>query len=399
MTSTSIPDLRIAIVHYWLLGMRGGERVLEAMCELFPQAEIFTLFYDPDRVSPFLRSRKIHVSGLNPMRRFYQHLLPVMPLALESFDLRGYDLVISSESGPAKGVLVPSGARHICYCHTPMRYLWDLYPFYRNEVTRSPLQRALMAPIANYLRVWDYASAVRVDQFVANSENVRRRIRRAYGREAGVVHPPVPVNNFRWRNSEDYYLVVSEMTPYKRLDYAVRAFSRSGRRLKVAGDGPQYRTLRALAAGNIEFCGRVSDEELRDLYSRSRALVMPGEEDFGMTMVESLASGKPVIALGRGGAAEIVKEDCGILYQHPGEEFLERAIQQFESAYRRFDPIRLRRESERYSPEIFARGLRAAVEGAPARLDRRGGYFGVDDSSEGGERGEGHHQRPVFRGR
>ena len=396
--------MRVAIVHYWLLGMRGGERVLEAICRLFPEAEIFTLFYEPEKVSPFLRSRTVHVSGLNPLRRFYQQLLPLMPLALENFDLRGFDMVISSESGPAKGVLVPSRARHICYCHTPMRYLWDLYPFYRNEAVRSSVRRALMTPFAHYLRVWDFAAAARVDQFVANSENVRRRIRRAYGRDARVLHPPVEVETFHWREPEDYFLIVSEMAAYKRLDYAVRAFAQSGRRLKIVGDGPEYRRLRALSGQQIEFCGRVSEAELRELYARSQALIMPGEEDFGLTMVEALASGKPVIAYGQGGSAEIVKEDCGILYQEPSCESLENAIRQFECSSRRFDPIRLRSEADRYRPDAFATGLAdiianqyAGLDGAPPDPDERDRDLGFDGSGESGKRRESHRKWTVFR--
>src|ERR1019366_9028839 len=167
---------RTAIVHYWLLNMRGGEKVLEALCRLLPEADISTLFYDPQRVSPTIRSHRVTSSFLQPLRRHYRSLLPLMPRALENFDLRGYDLVVSSESGPAKGVIVPSGARHVCYCHTPMRYLWDLYPDYLNDFTFSRWKRAAMIPLTNYLRMWDQASAARVDEFAANSENVRRRI-------------------------------------------------------------------------------------------------------------------------------------------------------------------------------------------------------------------------------
>jgi len=174
--------MRVAIVHYWLLNRRGGEAVLEALCRLLPDADLFTLFYDPQSVSPAIRDRRVTASFLNPLRKHYRSLLPLMPMALESFDLRGYDLVISSESGPAKGVLVPSGARHICDCHRPMRYLWDLYPAYLHEWTQSRWKRAAMAPLANYLRLWDYASAARVDEFIANSQNVSRRIWRSYRR-------------------------------------------------------------------------------------------------------------------------------------------------------------------------------------------------------------------------
>ena len=322
--------MRVAIVHYWLLNQRGGEAVLEALCRLLPDADLFTLFYDPQRVSPAIRERHITASFLNPLRRHYRALLPFMPMALEHFDLRGYDLVISSESGPAKGVLVPSGARHICYCHTPMRYLWDLYPAYLHEWTHSPWKRAMMAPVANYLRLWDYASAARVDQFVANSLNVSRRIWRCYRRQSQVIHPPVAVETFYWRAPEDYYLIVSELVPYKRVDTAVRLFSRTGRKLRVVGDGPELANLTSLARANIEFCGRVSAEELRELYARCRAFILPGEEDFGITPVEALASGKAVIALGRGGVLESAPPEGGIFYTEPDERQLEDAIGRFE---------------------------------------------------------------------
>ena len=201
--------MRIAIVHYWLLNRRGGEAVLDALCRLAQDADLFTLFYEPERASPIVRKRRVTPSFLNPLRRYYRTLLPLAPMALESFDLRGYDLVISSESGPAKGVLVPSGARHVCYCHTPMRYLWDLYPAYAREWTPSVLKRALMAPLTNYLRLWDFASAARVDEFVANSQNVQRRIWRCYRRESEVIYPPVPVETFFWREPSDLFIAHS----------------------------------------------------------------------------------------------------------------------------------------------------------------------------------------------
>ena len=296
--------MRVALIHYWLVNQRGGEAVLQALCKLFPEADIFTLFYDPKNTSPMIRSHKVTASFLNPFRRHYQSLLPLMPMALESFDLRGYDLVISSESGPAKGVLVSSEARHVCYCHTPMRYIWELYPDYLNRWTPSRLKRALMIPFSNYLRLWDYASAARVDEFVANCENVKRRIHRSYRREAEVIYPPVAIETFFWKKPDDYYLIVSELAAYKRLDLAVKAFSSSGRKLKIVGAGPLYRELRSMAAPNVEFCGYVSSAELRTLYASSRALLLPGEEDFGITPVEALASGKPVIAWARGGVLE-----------------------------------------------------------------------------------------------
>ncbi|HTF67060.1 MAG TPA: glycosyltransferase, partial [Edaphobacter sp.] len=318
--------MRVAIVHYWLLGNRGGERVLEAICRLFPEAEIFTLFYDPESVSPLIRSRVVHASALNPFRKIYRSLLPLMPMALESFDLRSYDLIISSESGPAKGIIAPSTARHVCYCHTPMRYLWELYPAYSHELRSSALASLMMAPIASYLRTWDFSTASRVGTFFANSENIRRRIWTTYRRQSSVVYPPVAVETFYEEPAEDYFLIVSEMVPYKRLDYAISLFSRNGRKLKVVGDGPEHSKLRRLARSNVELYGRVSATDLRQLYAKCSAFIMPGEEDFGITMVEALASGKPVIALGRGGALEIVTTGRGVLYAEPSEASLEEAL-------------------------------------------------------------------------
>ncbi len=358
--------MRAAIVHYWLLNRRGGEKVLDALCRLLPEADIFTLFCDRATLSPELQRHKITTSFLNPLRRGYRSLLPLMPMALESFDLRGYDLVVSSESGPAKGVITSSSTRHICYCHTPMRYLWDLYPAYRNEWTRSRWKRWAMTPLSNYLRLWDYASAARVDRFVANSENVRQRIWKTYRREAEVVHPPVDVDSFYYKPAEDYYLIVSELVAYKRIDSAVREFSRTGRRLRIAGDGPEHRTLRAGAAPNVEFLGRVSDGELRELFARCRAFLMPGEEDFGITAVEALASGKPIVALGRGGVLETAPSFGGVFYDAPSE--LGAAIERLESM--EFRPAELQAWARRFSPEEFARRM-AEVLAAPDGLAGR----------------------------
>jgi glycosyltransferase involved in cell wall biosynthesis len=346
--------MRAAIVHYWLLNMRGGEKVLEALCRLLPDADIFTLFYDPERVSPAIRSRRITSSFLQPLRSHYRSLLPLMPMALENFDLRGYDLIVSSESGPAKGVIAQAGARHICYCHTPMRYLWDLYADYRNGWTQSLVKRALMTPLTNYLRLWDYSTSARVDEFVANSENVRRRIEKTYRRDAQVIFPPVAVETFYEKPSEDYYLIVAELVPYKRIDAAVRVFSRSGRRLKIAGDGPEFHTLKRSATPNIEFCGRVTDEELRQLYAHCRAFVMPGEEDFGIAAVEAMASGKPVIALARGGALETVPSMGGVLYREATDDSLRIAIEQWDSLEGKVDPKDLQRWAARFSEAEFA---------------------------------------------
>jgi glycosyltransferase involved in cell wall biosynthesis len=358
--------MRTAIVHYWLLNMRGGEKVLEALCRLLPDADVFTLFYDPEKVSPFLRSRVVKTSFLNPLRRYYRSSLPLMPIALEHLDLRGYDLVISSESGPAKGVITASDTRHICYCHSPMRYLWDLYPDYLHQWTRRRWKRWFMALACHRLRQWDFSTAARVDDFVANSRNVQRRIWKTYRRESQVIYPPVAAGTFYWRPAESYYLIVAGLVAYKRIDDAVRCFSQSGRKLKIAGDGPEYRALRKLAKPNIEFCGTVSDGDLRELYAKCRALIMPGEEDFGLAPVEAMASGKAVIALGRGGVLESVPGKApraGFFYGTPGNAALERAVLEFEACEGDVSPLRLQAVAARFTESRFASEMAELIAG------------------------------------
>ena len=373
----AMDSMRAAIVHYWLLNMRGGEKVVEALCRLLPDADVFTLFYDPERVSPAIRSRVVQASFLNPLRRYHRSLLPLAPIALESFDLRGYDLVISSESGPSKGVLTTSRTRHICYCHSPMRYLWDLYHGYLHEWTKTLWKRAALAALSCPLRMWDYASAARVDQFVANSRNVRQRIWKTYRRQAQVVYPPVDVDRFHWSSDRDYYLVVSELVAYKRIEDAVCCASRTGRRLKIVGEGPEYRTLSRQANANVEFCGRVPRQELLELYARCRALLMPGEEDFGIVAVEAMASGKPVVALGRGGAREGVAPEehspSGVFYDSPDEASLGDAIRRFEQIEHSVNPLRLQAWAAGFSPERFLERMRQSIglESPPLRAEHR----------------------------
>lgn len=355
--------MRIAIVHYWLLGMRGGERVVEALCDLFPEADIFTLFYDPSAVSETIRKHRVTASYLNPLRSYYRQLLPLMPSALESFDLRGYDLVISSESGPAKGVLTSAKTRHLCYCHTPMRYLWELYPAYLHEWTPA-WKRPFMRALANRLRLWDFASAARVDDFVANSTNVQQRIWKTYRRESEVIHPPVATKCFHYEPAEDYFLIVSELVAYKQLDYAVRTFAANGRELRIVGDGPEFAKLRGLARPTIEFCGRVSQEDLQTLYARCRAFLLPGEEDFGIATVEALASGKPTIALARGGALETIPQHPpgGVLYSEPTEASLQSALHEFETIERSVQPSQLQHWAERFDEATFKQRIQEKIQ-------------------------------------
>jgi glycosyltransferase involved in cell wall biosynthesis len=371
--------MRVAIVHDWLTGMRGGERVLESMLDLFPNAEIFTLLHVPGSTSPAIEARPIHVSPLQraPLaRRWWRGYLPLFPAAIEALRIRGFDLVISSSHCAAKAAR-GDGAPHLCYCHTPMRYAWDQFDAY--FAGRGRLLRALAAPVARRLRAWDAATAERVDAFVANSHHVRERIRRCYGRDASVVHPPVALERFRAaRRPEDFFLVVSALVPYKRIDLAVHACTRLGRRRVGAGDGPEAARQRRLAGPGVSFLGRVTDEEVADLYRRCRALVFPAVEDFGITAVEAQAAGAPVVALAAGGALETVAgplasgaadgvqwRGCaggaptGVFFARQAAEDVEAALLLAERT--EFDEEALRRSAERFSAERFREGLLCAV--------------------------------------
>ncbi|TMV86156.1 glycosyltransferase family 4 protein [Thioclava sp. BHET1] len=356
--------------------MRGGEKVLESLCRMFPQADIFTHVYLPDRISPLIRAHRVETTriGRLPMAgRLYQKYLPLMPRALEELDLSGYDLVISSEAGPAKGVIAPPDAPHLCYCHSPMRYLWDQYHTYRDGA--GLLTRALMPHLAHRLRHWDVSSAARVDGFAANSSHVADRIRKYWRREAAIVHPPVAVTQFSpaaAQDVEDFYLWAGELAPYKRPDIAIDAFRLSGRRLVIAGGPEKARSAlaeRARGQDNITFAGRVSDAELRRLMARCRALIFPGEEDFGIIPVEVMASGRPVIAYGRGGALDtVIDGQTGLLFHEQTAEGLADAIERFEArGLHRLDPGPLVTHAARFDEAAFRQGIVRSLHaiGAP----------------------------------
>lgn len=356
---------RVAVVHYWLVNMRGGEKVVEALCKLFPNADIFTLVVDPAAISDRLRQHRITPSFVQKLPgavRHYQALLPLYPLALEQFDLSAYDLVLSSESGPAKGVLTRPETCHICYCHTPMRYLWDMYHDYRDNA--GLIKRWAMFPLTHYLRQWDLSSASRVDYFVANSTHVARRIAKHYRREAQVIHPPVETDSFTISSKiDDFYLMVGQLVRYKRPDLAVQAFTRLGKPLVVIGEGEELPRLKKMAGSNIRFLGRQPFEVIRDNYARCRAFIFPGEEDFGITPVEAQASGRPVIAYGRGGALETVKErETGIFFQEPTVESLMDALMRFEESEDRFDPQIIRQHSLSFGQDVFLHKMKNFVE-------------------------------------
>ena len=372
MVAASLQKLRIAIVHYWFVNRRGGERVVETMAKMFPQADLFSLVVDSDKLHPTLRERSIKTSFLQNIpggKRWHRHMLPFYPLALEQFDLNDYDLVLSSESGPAKGVLTSARTCHVCYCHSPMRYLWDFYQNYKNGHSLGALSRPVFLLASHYLRMWDAASAQRVDHFIANSRTVAARIRKHYRRDAGVIHPPVDVRaGYVASRVDDYYLFVGQLVDYKRADIAIEACKRLGRRLHIVGEGEQYRRLRRLAGSSITFCGPLADQELREQYAHCRALVFSGEEDFGIVPVEAMSFGRPVIAYGRGGATETVRgfsprdasvaaASSGLFFDEQTPDSLMQAMLCFEKIQDQFSPFWIKQSVERFDESHFTTDL------------------------------------------
>ena len=379
--------MRVALVHYWLVGVRGGEKVLEELCLLFPEADIFTLVCNEDKLSEVLRSHRIVTSWLQQLPfavHNYKMLLPLMPFALEHFDLREYDLVISSEAGPAKGVIVRPEAVHVCYCHSPLRYIWDKYHDYRSGA--GLVARLAMPLLAPPLRVWDVTTAARVDHFVANSAYVAQRIERYFRRDAQVVHPPVETEAFGISDrQDDFYLFAGQLVRYKRADLAVEAFNRLDRPLVVIGEGEQLGHLRKIARGNVTFLGRQPFDVLRTHYQRCRALIFPGEEDFGIVPVEAMACGRPVIAFGRGGALETVFDGVtGVLFREQSTEALVQAVERFEAMRDRFSPEVIRYHACRFDRAIFRDRMGRLVAGMVENR-RSGGRLGYSDQYDVGD--------------
>lgn len=360
---------RVALVHDWLTGMRGGERVLELLCRVFPGAEIFTLLHLPGSVSEVIESRPIHTSFVQRLPAAgsaYRWYLPLFPWAIESLDLAGFELVLSTSHCVAKAAVAPPGARHLCYCFTPMRYAWDQFDAYFGRQRVGPARHALIAATLAWLRRWDRATAERVDAFAADSRWVARRIDTYYGRHAEVIPPPVDTAWFTPGDDDsddpaDYYLVVSALNPYKRIDVAIEAFNRAGRPLLVVGTGPEERRLRELAGPTVELLGRVDDVRLRHLYRSCRALILPNVEDAGIVPLEAMACGRPAIVLDRGGAAELVEDGrTGILMRESTPEALLEAIDRAESVT--FNTSELRSCALRNGSDVFAHRIVAFID-------------------------------------
>jgi glycosyltransferase involved in cell wall biosynthesis len=356
--------MRVALVHDWLTGMRGGEKPLELLATKYPDARLFTLVHVPGRVSPPIERLSPQTSLIQRLpwsSRLYREYLPLFPMAIEWLDLDGYDLVISTSHCAAKAVIAP-GARHLCYCFTPMRYAWDQFDAYFGpERLGSVASRAASAAMRRLAR-WDRDTAGRVNRYVAISRHVASRIRRYYNRDAAVVYPPVDIDFFQPRGGAPdlYALIVSALVPYKRIDLAIGAARVAGVHLKIAGDGPDRERLTALAGNAVEWLGAQSNEELRELYQRAAAVLLPGQEDFGLVPVEAQACGRPVVALARGGALETVVPDVtGVLVTDPAAEAFADGIRRCLSAP--FDPAVIRRHAEQFSRERFSDEIEARI--------------------------------------
>ena len=385
---------RVALVHYWYVKRRGGERVLEVLAEMFPQADIFMLVHDPQALAEPIKAHKITSSFLQKLpqvKRYYRSLLPLFPLALEQFRLDGYDLVISHEAGPAKGVITRPSTCHVCYCHSPMRYLWDMCHDYQKSAPLGAVGRTLYGLASHYVRQWDYASAARVDYFAASSENAARRIRKFYGRSSQVIYPPVDVDAFSLADTHDkFYLVVSPLVAYKRIDLAVEACNQLRRPLVVIGDGPEKAALQRIAGPTVRFLGHQPGDVVRDHYRRCRAFLFPGEEDIGLTPIEAQSAGRPVIALGKGGARETVlgayqdasaapERATGIFFDAQTVNALVETMLSFEAIEHRFLPRFIRAHAEQFDKRHF---LEKMSEFLAAKLEEHRAGLSLHSPSE-----------------
>jgi glycosyltransferase involved in cell wall biosynthesis len=373
--------MRVALIHDCIIHVGGAERVLQNLHAVFPDAPIYTLVSVRKAAEEMFPGARIHTSFAQHLpwsTRFFRAYFPLYPMAVESFDLRGFDVILSSSFAFAKGVLPPPSAVHICYCYTPLRYLWSEYHFHRATVFRQPWKRAFTDPLMSQLRIWDRISADRVDHFVAISSATAARIAKYYRRESSIIYPPAPVRAISpSKASEDFFLLVSRLMPYKRVDLAVQAFNQLGLPLRIVGSGPEEGELRRQSKRNIQFLGSVGDSQLADCYSRCRALVFPAIEDFGIVMVEAQAYGKPVIAFSGGGASEIVVDgETGILFPEQTPAALDSAVQDFDQMT--FDPDRIRQHALKFDESEFRNRILSFVEEKAVRLNAPSmGKFGL----------------------
>ena len=366
MTAPLLEGLKVALVHDWLTGMRGGEKCLEVLCELFPEADLYTLLHQKGKLSQNIESRSIRTSFVQHLPfglKKYRHYLPLFPLAIEQFDLSAYDLIVSSSHCVAKGVRLNNSTYHISYVHTPMRYVWDQFnTYFRQPRTSWPVRigAELMRP---YLQRWDRNTAKRVDTFLCNSNNIRKKILEYYGRESQVIYPPVDLSQFKPGDTKaDYYLMVGAFAPNKRVDLAVHAFNKLKLPLKISGSGQDEEYCRSIAGETIEFLGTLSNEKLLELYQQARALVFPGEDDFGITPLEAQACGTPVIAFAAGGVLETVTDQTGLFFKEQNVEALVKAVEIMERKWEVFVPEKFQEQLSRFGRGHFKEQMAHAIE-------------------------------------
>lgn len=359
--------MKVALIHDHLAQDGGAEKVLKVLADMFPDAPIYTLLYEQKHADKYFKNRKINTSIIQRLPggiKHYQWYMPFMPMAVEFFDLKRYDLVISDASAFAKGVITSTDTLHICYCHTPTRYIWSDTHQYIEELRYNKYFKKLISLVLNYIRIWDRQAADRVDKYIANSKTVKRRITKYYKADSSVIYPPVAIEKFSVAEAqEDYFLIGGRLAPYKRVDIVIKAFKKLNKKLKIFGDGVDLERLKKIAGDNknIEFLGRVSDDERAELYRKCQAFINPQEEDFGITVVEAMASGRPVIALKKGGARETVIEGrTGIFFNNQTPESLINAVSKFNA--NNFNPQEIRAHAEQFSTERFKREIKDYIE-------------------------------------
>ncbi len=360
--------MKVALVHDFLIKKGGAERVLMSLSKMYPKAPIYTLLYDKERVGEFFPKDKVRTSWLQNLPKFVRkrqrYLAGMMPGAVEQFDLSGFDLVISSSGAFSHGIVTNLGTKHVCYCHSPMRYAWDWTHEYMNELGGGAIKKAFAKGLVSKLRQWDYLASDRVDQYIANSEHVKKRIQKYYRKDAEVVYPPVDISRFKVsKQVGDYFLIVSRLSAYKRIDLAVELFNKVGRPLVVIGDGAHRGYLERIAGPTVEIVGELYDDEVTEYMQNCRGLIFPGEDDFGITPVEAMACGKPVVAFGKGGALEtVVAGETGEFFYEPTVESLEDAVGRLMADYGKYKPKKIRKRAEEFSEERFKKGVKKILK-------------------------------------
>lgn len=359
--------MKVAIIHDWLVGFGGGESIVLKLLKIFPDATVYTSVYDEHSMGQYFDKVEVKTSFIQKLPfgiSKYRYYLPLMPLAFEQFNLKDYDLVISSSSCCAKGVNVNANSIHFCYCHTPMRYAWDMYNEYNSK--GNILKKAFISTQLHKLRQWDYISANRVDYFIANSRYIANRIKKHYRRDAVVIYPGINDEFYNLpilEKSENFYLLVTRLVDYKKVDIIVKTFNKLGKQLIIVGDGPERKKLEKMAKKNITFKGTLKENELKSLYQKCRAFVFMAEEDFGMVMAEAQAVGKPVIAYKKGGASEIVINNLtGLLIDEQTELALEEAVNKMERIYTKYDSQKIRETARKFSEENFFKEIKNYID-------------------------------------